>query len=184
MPVQTGYQLAYSPIYDLTDTKIDLWLNDVSKDVAAHGGKINTKSISMTQMTILQMFNAPVLKALGHTNSGRYSASLETVDDAAVVTYLNSRGIGPEHTDNITQSLIYTPHPFSTGQVNTVIAAVTMDYMVTVVGNSNEDFVTNGTTRKTVRLSKLLKDNSAYTLLAELGTKPNVFYLPPNRKNK
>ncbi|MCP5061774.1 MAG: 4Fe-4S dicluster domain-containing protein [Ignavibacteriae bacterium] len=49
-------------------------------------------------------------------------------------------------------------------------------------GNSNEDFVTNGTTKKTVRLSKLLKDNSAYTLLAELGTKPNVFYLPPNRK--
>ncbi|MEE9431057.1 MAG: 4Fe-4S dicluster domain-containing protein, partial [Melioribacteraceae bacterium] len=36
-------------------------------------------------------------------------------------------------------------------------------------GNSNEDFVTNGTTKKTVRLSKLLKDNSAYTLLAELG---------------
>jgi molybdopterin-containing oxidoreductase family iron-sulfur binding subunit len=49
-------------------------------------------------------------------------------------------------------------------------------------GNSNEDFVTNGTTKKTVRLSKLLKENSAYTLLAELGTKPNVFYLPPNRK--
>ncbi len=51
-------------------------------------------------------------------------------------------------------------------------------------GDSNEDFVTNGTTKETVRLSKLLKDNSAYTLLAELGTKPNVFYLPPNRENK
>lgn len=51
-------------------------------------------------------------------------------------------------------------------------------------GDSNEDFVTNGTTKETVRLSKLLKDNSAYTLLAELGTKPNVFYLPPNRTNK
>ncbi|MEN8191531.1 MAG: 4Fe-4S dicluster domain-containing protein [Bacteroidota bacterium] len=51
-------------------------------------------------------------------------------------------------------------------------------------GNSNEDFVTNGTTRETVRLSKLLKENFAYTLLEELGTKPNVFYLPPNRENK
>ena len=48
-------------------------------------------------------------------------------------------------------------------------------------GDANEDFVTNGTTKETVRLSKLLKDNSAYTILPELGTKPNVFYLPPNR---
>ena len=51
-------------------------------------------------------------------------------------------------------------------------------------GNANEDFVTNGTNRKTVRLSKLLKDNFAYTLLPELGTKPNVFYLPPDRDEK
>ena len=51
-------------------------------------------------------------------------------------------------------------------------------------GNANEDFVTNGTNKKTVRLSELLKENSAYTLLPELGTKPNVFYLPPNRDKK
>ncbi len=49
-------------------------------------------------------------------------------------------------------------------------------------GNSNEDLVTNGTTKKTVRLTELLEENSAYTLLPELGTKPNVFYLPPNRE--
>lgn len=48
-------------------------------------------------------------------------------------------------------------------------------------GDSNEDLVTNGTTKKTVRLSELLKDNTAYTLMPELGTKPNVFYLPPGR---
>lgn len=50
-------------------------------------------------------------------------------------------------------------------------------------GDANEDMVTNGTTKKTVRLSALLKDNSAYTLLPELGTKPSVFYLPPRNEN-
>lgn len=50
-------------------------------------------------------------------------------------------------------------------------------------GDANEDLVTNGTTKKTVRLSKLLADNAAYTLMPELGTKPNIYYLPP-RKSK
>ena len=48
-------------------------------------------------------------------------------------------------------------------------------------GDSNEDLVTNGTTKETVRLSKLLKDNAAYTLMPELGTKPSVYYLPPRQ---
>ena len=46
-------------------------------------------------------------------------------------------------------------------------------------GDANEDLVTNGTTKKTVRLSELLEDNAAFTLMQELGTKPNVYYLPP-----
>ncbi len=46
-------------------------------------------------------------------------------------------------------------------------------------GDKNEDAVTNGTTRETVRFSELVKDNAAYTLMEELGTKPRVFYLPP-----
>jgi len=45
-------------------------------------------------------------------------------------------------------------------------------------GDENEDLVTNGTTRQTVRLSHLLEENSAYTLMPELGMKPNVYYLP------
>ncbi|NOY96715.1 MAG: 4Fe-4S dicluster domain-containing protein [Chlorobi bacterium] len=48
-------------------------------------------------------------------------------------------------------------------------------------GDENEDLVTNGTTRETVRLSKLLKQNASYTLMPELGTKPRVYYLPPRR---
>jgi Fe-S-cluster-containing dehydrogenase component len=49
-------------------------------------------------------------------------------------------------------------------------------------GDENEDAVTNGTTKETVRLSSLLKDNGAYQLMEELGTKPRVFYLPPKNR--
>lgn len=49
-------------------------------------------------------------------------------------------------------------------------------------GDENEDAVTNGTTRETVRLSKLLRDNGAYQLMPELGTKPRVYYLPPKNR--
>ena len=50
-------------------------------------------------------------------------------------------------------------------------------------GDENEDAVTNGTTKETVRLSKLLEDNAGYRLMAELGTKPRVYYLPPKNKS-
>ena len=50
-------------------------------------------------------------------------------------------------------------------------------------GDENEDAVTNGTTKETVRLGKLLEDNAAYRLMAELGTKPRVYYLPPKNKS-
>jgi len=49
-------------------------------------------------------------------------------------------------------------------------------------GDQYEDAVTNGTTKETVRLSKLLKDNAAYTLLPELGTRPSVYYLPEKNR--
>lgn len=45
-------------------------------------------------------------------------------------------------------------------------------------GDENEDAVTNGTTKETVRLSQLLEENSGYQLMPELGTKPRVYYLP------
>ncbi|MCG8698759.1 MAG: hypothetical protein MI922_11960, partial [Bacteroidales bacterium] len=49
-------------------------------------------------------------------------------------------------------------------------------------GDENEDAVTNGTTKKTHKLSKLLTDNGAYHLMPELGTKPRVYYLPPKNR--
>src|ERR1035437_7312313 len=51
-------------------------------------------------------------------------------------------------------------------------------------GDENEDAVTNGTTKETVRLSKLLADNAAYRLMEELGTKPRVYYLPPRNRTQ
>jgi molybdopterin-containing oxidoreductase family iron-sulfur binding subunit len=44
-------------------------------------------------------------------------------------------------------------------------------------GDKYEDTVTNG--EETLRLSKLLEDKAGYRLLENLGTEPNVYYLPP-----
>ncbi len=44
-------------------------------------------------------------------------------------------------------------------------------------GNKSEDIVTNGT--ETFRFSQLVYDRSGYHFMAELGTQPNVYYLPP-----
>jgi len=46
-------------------------------------------------------------------------------------------------------------------------------------GDANEDVVTNGTSKESARLSTLLEEKGAYTLMPELGTKPSVYYLPP-----
>lgn len=44
-------------------------------------------------------------------------------------------------------------------------------------GDKNEDIVTNGT--ETFRFSELIHDRAGYHFMAELGTEPNVYYLPP-----
>jgi molybdopterin-containing oxidoreductase family iron-sulfur binding subunit len=49
-------------------------------------------------------------------------------------------------------------------------------------GDENEDAVTNGTTKQTVRLSELLEQNAGYRLMPELGTEPRVYYLPPKNR--
>jgi len=50
-------------------------------------------------------------------------------------------------------------------------------------GDENEDAVTNGTTKETVRFKKLLEDNGGFQLMPELGTKPRVYYLPAKGKD-
>ena len=49
-------------------------------------------------------------------------------------------------------------------------------------GDENEDAVTNGTTKQTVRLSDLLETNGGYRVMPELGTQPRVYYLPPKNR--
>jgi len=44
-------------------------------------------------------------------------------------------------------------------------------------GNKNEDIVSNGT--ESFRFSTLVHDRAGYHFMAELGTEPNVYYLPP-----
>lgn len=45
-------------------------------------------------------------------------------------------------------------------------------------GDKYEDTVSNG--EETIRFSQLLEDRAGYRLLEDLGTEPNVYYLPPN----
>ena len=51
-------------------------------------------------------------------------------------------------------------------------------------GDENEDAVTNGTTKETVRFKQLLADNAGYRLMPELGTEPRVYYLPPKNRTQ
>lgn len=44
-------------------------------------------------------------------------------------------------------------------------------------GDKNEDIVSNGT--ESFRFSELVNDRAGYHFMAELGTEPNVYYLPP-----
>jgi molybdopterin-containing oxidoreductase family iron-sulfur binding subunit len=44
-------------------------------------------------------------------------------------------------------------------------------------GDKNEDIVSNGS--ETFRFSELIHDRAGYHFMAELGTEPNVYYLPP-----
>jgi len=47
-------------------------------------------------------------------------------------------------------------------------------------GDVNEDAITNGT--ETLRFKKTLKEKAGYRFMEELGTKPNVYYLPAVNK--
>lgn len=51
-------------------------------------------------------------------------------------------------------------------------------------GDKNEDVVTNGTTKETTRFSELIRDNHGYTYYEDLGTKPQVYYLPPKNRDE
>lgn len=49
-------------------------------------------------------------------------------------------------------------------------------------GDENDDAVTNST-GQTMQLSKLLRDRAGFRYMEELGTKPRVYYLPPDNRH-
>ena len=69
----------------------------------------------------------------------------------------------------------FCPHMVKKGELPHCVTACPNG--VFYFGDKYEDTVTNG--EETVRLSKLLEDKAGYRLLENLGTEPNVYYLPP-----
>ncbi len=69
----------------------------------------------------------------------------------------------------------FCPDSFVTGILPDCVTACPNG--VYFFGDKNEDVVTNGV--ESFRFSDLVKDKSAYRYMEELGTRPNVYYLPP-----
>ena len=49
-------------------------------------------------------------------------------------------------------------------------------------GDENEDAVTNAAGRNRTAFARCCCDRSGYRHMEELGTKPRVYYLPPNNR--
>ena len=69
----------------------------------------------------------------------------------------------------------FCPDFFQKGELPDCITACPNG--VLFYGDKNEDVVTNGT--ESFRFSELVKNKSAFRYMEELGTRPNVYYLPP-----
>jgi molybdopterin-containing oxidoreductase family iron-sulfur binding subunit len=69
----------------------------------------------------------------------------------------------------------FCPDSFVTGKLPDCVTACPNG--VYFFGDKNEDVVTNGV--ESFRFSELVKDKAAYRYMEELGTRPNVYYLPP-----
>jgi molybdopterin-containing oxidoreductase family iron-sulfur binding subunit len=87
---------------------------------------------------------------------------------------------GPEHAGmpsvkGTVDKCDFCPHQVVKGELPHCVTACPNG--VFYFGDKYEDTVTNGT--ETVRLSKLLEENSGFRLFEELGTAPSVYYLPP-----
>ena len=72
----------------------------------------------------------------------------------------------------------FCPHMIDKGELPHCVSACPNG--VFFFGDANEDTVTNGA--ETFRLSKLLEEKAGYRLMENLGTEPNVYYLPPTNR--
>lgn len=73
----------------------------------------------------------------------------------------------------------FCPDMAQAGKLPGCVTACTMGALY--YGDQNEDAVTNAD-GETLRLSQLLEDRAGYRYLAELGTEPRVYYLPPKHR--
>jgi Fe-S-cluster-containing dehydrogenase component len=71
----------------------------------------------------------------------------------------------------------FCPEMLGAGLLPACVMACSMGAIY--MGDQNDDAVTNGV-GETVQLSKLLVDRAGYRHMADLGTQPRVFYLPPS----
>ena len=72
----------------------------------------------------------------------------------------------------------FCPHMIDKGELPHCVSACPNG--VFYFGDAYEDTVTNGD--ETFRLSKLLEEKAGYRLMENLGTEPNVYYLPPTNR--
>ncbi|MBI2929287.1 MAG: 4Fe-4S dicluster domain-containing protein [Verrucomicrobia bacterium] len=70
----------------------------------------------------------------------------------------------------------FCPEMAARGELPGCVAGCAMGALY--FGDENEDAVTNSE-GETVRLSRMLEERAGYRYLAELGTEPRIYYLPP-----
>lgn len=83
------------------------------------------------------------------------------------------------HRKGVSEKCIFCPALVKEGKLPGCAAACPMGAIY--FGDQVEDAVTNSQ-GETVRLSELIKENSGYRFMEELGTEPRVYYLPPRKR--
>jgi len=87
------------------------------------------------------------------------------------------------HRKGVAEKCIWCRHRVAEGTVPACVDACRQAGMSALwFGDAAEGVVTNG--QDVVSLSELIKDRGAYTLNPELGTLPQVLYLPPKGENQ
>lgn len=80
------------------------------------------------------------------------------------------------HRKGVAEKCIFCPAKIKEGKLPVCVANCPMDALL--FGDLNEDAVTNGS-GVTFRLTELLAKEAGHQHLADMGTKPRVYYLPP-----
>jgi len=98
--------------------------------------------------------------------------------DDANLTY--SPTTNTPHRMGVAEKCIWCAHRVGQGDVPACVEACSAAGMGALwFGDANQDVVSQGDGKATMPLSALIKDRGAYHLKEELGTLPQVLYLPP-----